>query len=72
MTAEDIFNEVMKSPELTDIFNIPQEVLNNLDYNASSEYQVIKVIKAIIRGEENHMDSSAIFRSIQTQIIHLG
>lgn len=72
MTAEDIFNEVMKSPELTDIFNIPQEVLNNLDYNASSEYQVIEVIKAIIRGEENHMDSSAIFRSIQTQIIHLG
>ncbi|MBP8945715.1 MAG: hypothetical protein KBG25_07465 [Paludibacteraceae bacterium] len=72
MTAEDIFNEVMKSPELTDIFNIPQEVLNNLDYNASSEYQVIEVIKAIIRGEENHMDSSAIFRSIQNQIIHLG
>lgn len=72
MTAEDIFNEVIKSPELTDIFNIPQEVLNNLDYNASSEYQVIEVIKAIIRGEENHMDSSAIFRSIQTQIIHLG
>ncbi|MEJ5267960.1 MAG: hypothetical protein WHW07_09200 [Bacteroidales bacterium] len=72
MTAEDIFNEVMKSPELTDIFNIPQEVLNNLDYNASSEYQVIEVIKAIIRGEENHMDSYAIFRSIQNQIIHLG
>lgn len=72
MTAEDIFNEVMKSPELTDIFNIPQEVLNNLNYNATSEYQVIEVIKTIIRGEENHMDSSAIFRSIQTQIIHLG
>ncbi len=72
MTAEDIFNEVMKSPELTDIFNIPQEVLNNMDYNASSEYQVIEVIKAIIRGEENHMDSNAIFRSIQNQIIHLG
>lgn len=72
MTAEDIFKEVMKSPELTDIFNIPQEVLNNLDYNASSEYQVIEVIKTIIRGEENHMDINAIFRSIQNQIIHLG
>lgn len=72
MTAEDIFNEVAKSPELRDIFNIPQEVLDNLDYNEASEYPVIEVIKAIIRGEENHMDSSAIFRSIQNQIIQLG
>lgn len=72
MTAEDIFNEVIKSPELRDIFNIPEEVLDDLEYNTASEYQVIEVIKAIIRGEENHMDSSAIFRSIQNQIIHLG
>ncbi len=72
MTAEDIFDEVIKSPELRDIFNIPQEVLDNLDYNETSEYPVVEVIKAIIRGEENHMDSSAIFRSIQNQIIQLG
>lgn len=72
MTAEDIFNEVIKSPELRDIFNIPQEVLDNLDYNKTSEFPVVEVIKAIIRGEENHTDSSAIFRSIQNQIIQLG
>lgn len=71
MTAEDIFKEVMKSPELTDIFNIPQEVLNNQTYNAISDYPVIEVIKAIIRGEENHTDNSAIFRNIQNQIIQL-
>ena len=72
MTAEDIFDEVIKSPELRDIFNIPQEVLDNLDYNETSEYPVIEVIKAIIRGEENHNDNSAIFRNIQNQIIQLG
>ena len=71
MTTEEIFNEVMKSPELTDIFNIPQEVLNNQTYNATSDYQVIEVIKAIIRGEENHTDNSAIFRHIQNQIMQL-
>jgi len=69
MRAEDIFNEVMKSTELTDIFNIPQEVLDNQSYNSTSDYPVIEVIKAIIRGEENHTDNSAIFRSIQNQIM---
>lgn len=72
MTAEDIFDEVIKSPELRDIFNIPQEVLDNLNYNETSEYPVIEVIKAIIRGVENHTDNSAIFRNIQNQIIQLG
>jgi len=71
MTAEDIFNEVMKSSELTDIFNIPKEVLTNQTYNETSDYQVIEVIKAIIRGEENHTDNSAIFRYIQNQIMQL-
>ena len=69
MKAEEIFNEVMKSPELTDVFNIPQEILNNQSYNETSDYHVIEVIKAIIRGEENHTDNSAIFRNIQNQIM---
>jgi hypothetical protein len=69
MTGEEIFNEVMKSPELTEIFNISQEVLSNQNYNEISDYQVIEIIKAVIRGEENHTDNSAIFRNIQNQIM---
>ncbi len=72
MTAEEIFNEVIKSSELTDIFNIPQEILDSLSYNTPSDYQVIEVIKAIIRGEENHTDNGTIFRNIQNQIMQLG
>ena len=71
MTAEEIFNEVMKSPELTDIFDIPQEKLKSQSYNVTSDYQVVEVIKAIIRGEDNRMDNSAIFRNIQNQIMQL-
>lgn len=71
MTAEEIFNEVMKSPELTEIFNIPQEVINNQSFNENSDYKIIEIIKAIIRGEENHTDNSAIFRNIQNQIMQL-
>lgn len=71
MTAEEIFNEVMKSPELTDIFDIPQEKLKSQSYNVTSDYQVVEVIKAIIRGEDNRMDNSAIFRNLQNQIMQL-
>lgn len=71
MTAEEIFKEVMKSPELTDIFDIPQEELYKQNYDVTSDYPVIEIIKAIIRGEENHTDNSAIFRNIQNQIMQL-
>ena len=71
MTAKEIFNEVMKSPELIDIFNISQEELNIQKYDKTSSYNVIEVIKAIIRGEESHMDNSAILRNIQKQIMQL-
>lgn len=71
MTAEDIFYEVLKSPELTDIFNIPKEVLNDQNYDTISDYPIIEVIKTIIRGEENHTDNSAIFRNIHSQIMQL-
>lgn len=71
MTAEEIFNEVMKSPELTDVFNIPEEELRNQHYDKDSDYPVIEVIKAIIRGENNHMDNNAIFRFIQNQVMQL-
>jgi hypothetical protein len=69
MTAEEIFNEVIKSSELKDIFHIPQEVLDHLDYNQTSDYPVIEIIKTIIRGEKNHTDSSAIFKNIQNHIM---
>lgn len=71
MTAEEIFNEVMKSPELTDVFNIPQEELKNQSYNVASDYQVIEIVKAIIRGKGNNTDNSAVFRNIQNQIMQL-
>jgi hypothetical protein len=62
MTEEEIFKEVMKSPELTDIFNIPQEVLNNQSYNEPSNYNVIEVIQAIICDKGKDTD---IFEHIQ-------
>jgi len=71
MTAPEIFSEVIKSPELVEIFNIPKDELELESYDSTSKYAVIEIIKAIIRGEDNHTDKGAIFKIIQNQIMQL-
>lgn len=71
MTAPEIFSEVIKSPELIEKFNIPKEDLELESYDITSKYAVLEIIKAIIRGEDNHTDKGAIFKIIQNQIMQL-
>ena len=71
MTAEEIFQEVLESPELQSIFQIPKEKLTKQSFSTTSEYPVIEIIKAIISGQENHRDKNAIFTIIQKQIMQL-
>lgn len=71
MKTEEIFREVLKSTELHTVFQIPQEKLEEQSFNATSEYPVIEIIKAIINGQENHRDKNAIFQIIQRQIMQL-
>jgi hypothetical protein len=71
MTAEEIFQEVLKSPELQEIFKISNEDLEREDFNTKSDYHVIEIVKAIISGQENHRDKTAIFQTIQKQIMQL-
>lgn len=69
MTANEVFKEVLKSPELQSIFQIPKEDLENESLHVQSKYPVIEVIKAIISGQENHRSKEHIFQIIQNQII---
>lgn len=71
MTAEEIFQEVIKSPELQSIFQISKEDLEQENINAKSDYPVIEIIKALINGQENHRGKDAIFQTIQKQIMQL-
>ena len=71
MTAEEIFQEVIKSPELQSIFQIPKEDLEQENFNATSDYPVVEIIKAVINGQENHRGKDAIFQTIQKQIMQL-
>lgn len=71
MTAEEIFQEVIKAPELQSIFRISKEDLEHEDFNTKSDSPVIEIVKAIINGQENHRGKDAIFQTIQKQIMQL-
>jgi hypothetical protein len=71
MTAEEIFREVIKSPEIVELFNIQIEKVGKLDFNESSEFKEIEIIKSIIRGELNNTDKSSVFSLIQKKIMQL-
>jgi hypothetical protein len=71
MTAEEIFQEVIKSPELQSISQISKEDLEREDFNTKSDNPVIEIVKAIINGQENHRGRDAIFQTIQKQIMQL-
>lgn len=71
MTAEEIFKEVLKSPEFQDIFGIQEGDLEHETFNTKSNYPVIEIVKAIISGQENHRDKNAVFQNIQKQIMQL-
>ena len=71
MTAEEIFQEVIKSPELQSIFQISKDELEQEDFYTKSDCTVIEIIKAVINGQENHRGKDAIFQTIQKQIMQL-
>jgi len=71
MTAEEIFKEVLNSPEFQDVLDIPKSNLEQEIFNTKSNYPVIEIVKTIISGQENHRDKNAIFQNIQKQIMQL-
>lgn len=71
MTVEEIFKEVVKSPELQEIFKIPKVDLEKESFHIKSDYPVIEIVKSIISGQENHRGKDAVFQTIQKQIMQL-
>jgi len=69
MTTEEIFKEVLESPEFQDIFGISKSDLEQASFDVKSSYPVIEIVKAIIIGYDNHRDKNTIFQNIQKQIM---
>ena len=71
MKAEEIFKEVLKSPELQSIFQISTKELENVNLHEKSDFPVVEIIKEIINGQESHKSKDQIFQIIQKQIMQL-
>lgn len=71
MKTEAVFKEILKSPELHLVFKIPTEDIKNITLHNDSNYPVIEIIKAILKGQEKHSSKDQIFQVIQRQIMQL-
>ena len=81
MTTENVFKEVLKSPELQLFLNIPVKDIENITLHEKSQYSIIQIIKEIFpqflieiiksNGQKNHKSKEQIFQIIQKQIIQL-
>lgn len=71
MKNKDIFEEVLKSPELKEVFKLSQEELKQAKIDEISQHQVVEIIRTIIIGHGGHKNAEQIFRIIEKQIINL-
>ena len=64
MDGKEIFNEIMQSPKLRELLNIPdgEEICEEFDSN--SQYKEITVIRNIIEGQVRHTSDDSIFKNI--------
>lgn len=68
MKAEEIYDEILKSPELLESFQISEEDLAK-GYYENTQSPILEAIKSIIRGEENHRGDTVIFDNIKKILI---
>lgn len=71
MSTEEVFKEVLNSPELQAIFQISKEELENENLYEKSNYPVIEIIKTLIIGQKSYKSAEQIFQTIQKQIIQI-
>jgi|LSQX01.1.fsa_nt_gb hypothetical protein len=69
MTAEDVFNETLKSPELQEIYNIPIDEIKNESYYSKSKHEIIEVIRTLLISKHNLRSNDAIYNIIKRHII---
>lgn len=65
MTGNEIFNEILKSPQLKELLNVPEGEEIDAQYDVSSPHQEITVIRNIIEGQIRHTSDDAIFKGIK-------
>lgn len=65
MDGKEIFNEILKSPKMKELLEVPESEEINEDYDSPSSRNEISVIKSIIQGQIQHSSEDAIFKNLR-------
>lgn len=64
MDGKEIFDEILKSSKLKELIGVPESEQLNEDFDSSSKYKEITIIRNIIEGQIRHTSDDNIFKSI--------
>jgi hypothetical protein len=64
MDGKEIFNEIMQSPRLKEMLNVPDGEEICEDFESGSQYKEVTVIRNIIEGQVRHTSDDNIFKNI--------
>ena len=64
MEPKEIFNEILKSPKLQALLNLPEEELLKERFEETSSHPEIEAIKAKLNGQVRHTSTQAIMQNI--------
>lgn len=62
MDSSEIFKEIMKSPKMKSLLNVPEAEEVNEDYNSSKPE--VAVVRTIIEGQIRHTSDDGIFKTL--------
>ena len=65
MDGKEIFNEIMKSPQMKELLNIPTSEDIHEDYDSSSNRMEVEVVRSIIEGQIRHTSEDGIFKNLK-------
>ncbi len=65
MERDKILQEILSDPEIMEKYNIDKKELPNLKANPPFHEKIVEVLSVIINDNDNHMNSSQIYRKIK-------
>lgn len=72
MTTQDLLREVLKDPIFREKYGIPEEELQNVSFDAYSEYPIIEAIKTIIKLKDSGTPDVNVYRNIKQNIFNIA
>lgn len=64
MDGKEIFDEILKSPKLKELLNVPVDSDINESFEDNPQNKEVAIIRHIIEGELRHTSDDNIFKNI--------